>query len=89
MKLPVPNPRYGHYTLSDGSRIYPSGRCHTTPGLWFAWRYQGVEKRPVHVRQSATAYCLVPVGSVLMDRLGIRYFRSPEEALYALQQEGV
>ncbi len=90
LKLPPPDPRYFHYTLGDGSRIYPSGvQYHdiTKECCWFAWhctgKHESDEWDEAGKRRSVKLVC---DGEVLMDRRGIRYFDSPQEALAALQE---
>jgi hypothetical protein len=70
-----PHPLYGHYALADGSRVYPSGRER---GRYFAW-----------VFEYTTVYSggrRVAEGSVLMDRAGVRYFRTVECACRAIRE---
>lgn len=76
MRLSAPDPRHGHYTLSDGSRVYPSS---IRPGYWIAWRYERHERGAAGVRYAC--------GSILMDASGICYYRSPEAAAKAIGRE--
>lgn len=90
LKLPPPDPRYAHYTLSDGSRIYPSHCVYhdtTRQCCWFVWRCTG--KREVEewdAKGKRRSISLVCDGEILMDRQGVRYFDTPQEALVALQE---
>lgn len=78
MRLPNPHPIRGYYELADCSRIYPSGcLCRPVrPGQYFAWLCTGFAPRPGGKPK--------PVGEVLMDRGGVRYFACPEDAARAL-----
>ena len=79
--IPKPCLIYGHYTLADGSIIYPSGSKsrEVKPGKFFVWVHDGW----VIDSQSRR----VPDGHVLLDRSGIRYFDSPGEATAAAIRE--
>ena len=66
--LPAPCPQYGHYTLADGSRVYPSGSPDypVCPGKWMAW-LRGGDLLNVLGRPS-------PDGEFLLDKRGPCYF---------------
>ena len=80
IRLHNPHPVYGYYELADCSRVYPSGCISrpVRPGEWFAWLCTGSEEGKDGRR--------VAVGEVLMDRRGIRYFLTPEDAARALRR---
>ena len=80
MRLQNPHPVYGHYELADCSRVYPSGCISrpVRPGEWFAWLCTGFAANPEGRK--------VPTGEVLMDKGGIRYFLTPEDAARALRR---
>ena len=81
--VPLPRPCliYGHYTLPDGSIIYPSGSKvrAVRPDHFFAWRWDGWTTDGQGRR--------APDGHVLFGQHGIQYFRSPEEAAAAVLRE--
>lgn len=72
-----PCPRYGHYQLPCGSRIYRSGgrSYKVRPGEFFAWVATG---------EKIVDDKLVPTGEILLSTGGIRYFRSHKDAYNAI-----
>ena len=72
-RLPRPDPEHHHYTLDDGSRIYPAG---TRQGKWLAWLCEGTETRPDGKARA--------IGSFLNDLNGLRYFDTVNDAAKAI-----
>ena len=83
MKLPLPDPVWGHYLLSDGSIIYRSGGTGRAvrPGMFFLLRRVGEKKV---IDSTTNKPRMVPDYDVVTDGPGLMYFHSPLEAMRVL-----